>query len=300
MGLAAAIGVGAVASVAGGVIASGGAKSAANTSAAAADKSAAVQQDIFNQNKQTLSPYVQAGLPATGMINNALGLGANDPASINYSAFVDANPEALAAFNAQQSSGAGQYSPLAGWGRNSLLGQLNAMGSGNAGPAGALDKAAFGKQWAAQNNSDLSAYTTPGQTAADKAQGAFDTFRNSTGYNFRVNQGMNALNSGYAGAGTIKSGAAIKAATDYGQGMASQEFGNWLNALGSQQGVGLNAAGAQAGVSSNYANALGNIYQQNGANQANAALAGANAMGSGIGNITNLIGLGMGAGVFKK
>lgn len=196
-----AAGIGAVGAIGGGLIASGGAKSAAKSSAAAADRASAVQQQIYGENKATLAPYVQAGLPATDNINALLGLGG--------------------------------------------------------------DQAAAGK--------------------------AFDAYRRSTGYDFRVNEGMRALNANYAGARTLRSGAGIKGALNYGQGMASQEFGNYLNAIGTQQGVGLNAAGAQAGVATNYANSLGNIYQQNGANQANAALASANALGGGLNNAASAI-----------
>lgn len=104
------------------------------------------------------------------------------------------------------------------------------------------------------------------------ANAAFDAYRGSTGYDFRLKQGIGAVTSGFAGLGTLQSGAARLRLVDYGQGIASQEFGNYLGALGSQQSLGLSAASAQAGVGQNYANSLGNIYQQNGANQANAAL----------------------------
>lgn len=200
--------VGAVGSIAGGVIASSGAKSAAKASAQAADRASEVQQQIYGENKQTLAPYVQTGLPAMQNVNSLLGLGGD-------------------------------------------------------------------------------------QAAAERA---FDAYRKSTGYDFRLNQGLNAVQSGFAGRGTLQSGAAMKALNDYGQGMASGEFGNYLNALGTQQGLGFSAAGAQAGVATNYANSLGNIYQANGANQANAALASANALGSGISGAANAFGTAYGYG----
>lgn len=133
------------------------------------------------------------------------------------------------------------------------------------------------------------------QPSQPTAQQAFDTYRNSTGYQFRVNQGLDAVNSGYAGAGTLQSGAALKAINDYGQGMASQEFGNYLNSLGNQQALGLSGASALAGVGQNYANSLGNIYQANGANQANAALAGASASAGAVNSLATI-----GAGMFGK
>ena len=103
-------------------------------------------------------------------------------------------------------------------------------------------------------------------------QNAFDIFRNSTGYQFRLNEGMNALNSGYAGAGVVQSGAAMKSALKYGQDYASNEFGNYLGYLGNQQGVGLSGASALAGVGQNYANSVMANNNSAGSAAANAAL----------------------------
>jgi len=110
------------------------------------------------------------------------------------------------------------------------------------------------------------------QTSTDAARAAFDQFRNSTGYQFRLGEGMDAVNSGYAGAGTLKSGAAMKAINEYGQNFASNEFGNYFNMLGGQANKGLTAASAQAGVSTSLGNNLANIQMQQGENLANAAM----------------------------
>ena len=128
-----------------------------------------------------------------------------------------------------------------------------------------------------------------GNTAA--AESGFKQYLGSSGYKFRFREGMNALNSNYAGAGTIQSGAAMKAATEYGQNFASNEFGNYLNALGNQQGLGLTAGSSLAGVGTNYANSMGNIYGQRADAIGNSALANAQ-------NINSLIGTGM-AGILK-
>lgn len=255
-----AAGIGAVGAVAGGAIAAGGAKSAGKAAAAAADRASEVQQQTYQENKQTLAPYVQAGLPATTNINALLGL---DDGSANYEQYLP------------QRTGMG------------------APGITMGGMFGGMDLGQFGQP--SYTPEEIAAAKAQAVTAnRQRANDAFNAYRTSTGYDFRMNEGMRALNSGYAGAGTIKSGAAIRAANDYGQGMASQEFGNYLNAIGTQQGVGLNAAGAQAGVATNYANSLGNIYQQNGANQANAALASASAMGGAINGAASSITSAMG------
>lgn len=49
------------------------------------------------------------------------------------------------------------------------------------------------------------------------------------GYAFRLDQGMKALQSSAAAKGLLSSGSTLKGITDYGQGLASQEYGNAYN-----------------------------------------------------------------------
>lgn len=91
-----------------------------------------------------------------------------------------------------------------------------------------------------------------GDTGA--AQQAFDAYRGSTGYNFRMGQGISAIEQSAASRGLLSSGATAKGLTEFGQGLASSEFQNYLSALGGAESTGLNAvsnvanAGAQAGA----------------------------------------------------
>jgi len=116
-------------------------------------------------------------------------------------------------------------------------------------------------------------------TAASRA---FDTFRNSDGYQFRLNEGQKAVQSALGARGFLDSGAAQKALLAYGQGQASDEFGRYMGYLTGQQGVGLTAASAQAGVGQGYAaNVAAN--NNNAANTAsNAALANAGSINSAL------------------
>lgn len=116
------------------------------------------------------------------------------------------------------------------------------------------------------------------------AQNAFDTYRGSTGYNFRMNEGIRAID---AGAPVRNSGATLKARMNYGQNLASDEFGRYLGYLGNQQNLGYGAASAQAGVGQNVSNSLVANNNANASNQGNALLARGNAnaqMWNGIGN----------------
>lgn len=106
------------------------------------------------------------------------------------------------------------------------------------------------------------------------------------GYQFRLNQGLDAQNRSFAAQGMSQSGAALKAAQEYGQGFAGQEYGNaydrWLQQNSQLAGVGnqgYNAAGS-----------LGNIYGAQGQTRSDAALYGADQKNKTIAEI--LAGLG--------
>jgi len=248
-------GVGAVGAAA---IGSSASKSAAKSNQQAADTASAETRAAREQAYSTLSPYVQTGNAAQSQINALLGLNTQQP-----------QPQ-------MQPQGVGQYQPndMNGFGgiRDNFAGVMQNMQARQNGQVG-------------QQPMQQGGYVTQ-----PTAESAFDQYRNSTGYQFRLGEGMNALNAGYAGAGTIKSGAAMRAATEYGQNFASGEFGNYLNALGNQQGIGLQAGSASAGVGVNAANSLGTIAMNNGANQANAALVRASALGQGIAGGANALG----------
>lgn len=71
--------------------------------------------------------------------------------------------------------------------------------------------------------------------------GAFDNFRNNTGYNFRMNQGIQGVEGSRAAKGLLGSGASMKALNDYGQGMASQSFNDYLGQLNNLGNMGMQA-----------------------------------------------------------
>lgn len=241
--------IGTLAAVGLGVSAVGGvlsAKSANKASKRAAQVSTdnnatnnALQRDVYNQNKAILSPFVNRGNAAGDTINALLGLGGGQ--------------------QNQGQQGLPQQQP-----------QVNALYNGGYPDAGSFQQAGgnpyggpapqFGGQ--PQAGSPL--------TQQQSADNAFDIYRGSSGYQFRLGEGQNALNSGYAGSGVLQSGDAIRSALEYNQNFASNEFGNFLGYLGNQQGVGLSAGSAVAGVGQNYANNVTASNTQNAANQANA------------------------------
>lgn len=134
---------------------------------------------------------------------------------------------------------------------------------------------------------------TPGDKAAYNT--AFGNYQNSTGYQFRVGQGMDALNSRLAASGTLNSGAAQKAALQYGQNIASDEFGRYMSALSGQQQVGVGAGSALAGVGTNFANNATNINSNSADAIGSGALAQAANSNNFMNNITGVAGTAIGA-----
>lgn len=128
----------------------------------------------------------------------------------------------------------------------------------------------------------------PGQPAQAGTQtSGYQAFVNSPYYQFGLNEGINALNNGYAANGMIQSGAAMKGITKFGQDYGFGKMNEFIGLAENQSNRGIQAGGAIAGVSTN---ALNNITSANNAignAAANRAIAGgvANAnMWSGIGS----------------
>ena len=59
----------------------------------------------------------------------------------------------------------------------------------------------------------------------------FDNWRKSTGYNFGLNQGMNAITGSAAAKGLLNSGATARALSQFGQDYGATKFGDYMSQL---------------------------------------------------------------------
>lgn len=157
-----------------------------------------------------------------------------------------------------------------------------------------------------QNKAMLSPFVQGGQPAVGQINAllglsgtnaqadAFNTFRNSSAYQFGLDQALDATRAGYAGSGALRSGAAMKGIADRAQSYADSNIYNYLGALGNQQAMGLSAGSALAGVGTNFANSMGQIAQNKADAIGNAALVkganNANTMNSLIGLAGSFLG----------
>ena len=113
---------------------------------------------------------------------------------------------------------------------------------------------------------------------------SMEDFVKDPGYNFRLTQGQQALDRSAAARGGLQSGAALKAATEFGQQMGSQEYTNAFNRYGIERDRAINPLMQVAGFgqtatnnmqqgATNYGNTAGQIMQNAGDTAANAQLA---------------------------
>ena len=118
------------------------------------------------------------------------------------------------------------------------------------------------------------------------------------GYQFRLQQGQNALNRSAASKGSSLSGGTLKALNDYNQGAASQEYQNaynryntdqtnTYNRLSSLAGLGQTSVNNTSQAGQNYANQSGQYSLYSGNANASATMSSANAWGSGLNTLAN-------------
>lgn len=108
-----------------------------------------------------------------------------------------------------------------------------------------------------------------------------DQFQQDPGYQFRLNEGLKALDRQAAARGGLISGNAMKAAGRYGQDYASNEYQNAFNRYQAERNAQLNPLQSLAGVGQSATNYLGNAAQNMGQAQAQGSQSIGNAQASG-------------------
>jgi len=113
----------------------------------------------------------------------------------------------------------------------------------------------------------------------------FSGFTQSPDYQFTFDEGQRALNRQLGARGQLISGNALKAATRFGQGMASQQFGNYFDRLLRMTSVGQSAAAGTASAGMGAANGMAGAQMGAGNAQAAGIVGGANAWNGALGII---------------
>ena len=301
MGIGAAIAgaaaVGAVGSVASGVIGGNAAKSAADTQATAANDAAATTLQMFNTTQQNLSPYMNVGKSAEYLYAGLLGIPGYetglDPSLGGVGTLVGGTP-GTPGIPASAGTLATQVPDGNFWGATDNFQGFPEMTTvpGTAGSPGMAGSPATGGsplQPLNLNGLGFGALTRPfAPTMAQLSQ--------TPGYQFTLNQGEQAVTNSNAALGLGSSGAALKGAANYAEGLASttyqQQFTNYWNQLnniagliGGAAGQGQNAAAGLGGLGNTAAANAGQFTTSAGAAQAAGTVGAANALTSGISGV---------------
>lgn len=308
-------GVGAAASVGGGLFGKSSAKKAAKIQSGAAQKASdamtastnaanTVLGDAYREQSSALMPWLNAGGNALNEL--AWGFGQN-PSQFDPNAQLgprkteaDYRTELVDSFTTKA--------------------QRNKYGDIKANQSDKVDEAGLKAAIAKRIAEDDARYSTAGQQAyqGQGEQGGFlrnfgmQDFQEDPGYQFALDQGQRGIQGSAAAGGSLLSGATLKALTRFNQDTANNQFQNSfdrfnqnktqnMNALFNLSGIGQQSAGQigayNMNANNNIANNLntlgmakGGLLQQAGNAQASGVMGGANALMQGIGGAVNQLG----------
>lgn len=290
----------AVASIGGSLISAGASNKAANTQADATERAAQLQNEQFLRSIELQEPFRQGGLQGQNRLLTYLGLGGTpqyDDTAYN---------RALADYNASLSRLDPSQFTSGGGGRMVSTGS-DGMEYYQEGTGGTFDQAGYDAARAGIVAPNREQFKLTGGNVNDPMFGKYATAEytpemfakgQDPGYQFRLSEGMKALESSASARGNLLSGGTLKGIQRYGQDMASQEYQNafnryqaeragTLNPLQSLAGVGQSTANTLGTMGMNYANQVGELYQGGANARASGYVGGANAINQGISGVSN-------------
>ncbi len=134
-----------------------------------------------------------------------------------------------------------------------------------------------------QSRQDLQPFRDAGGRGLSRFEAELGpSFQQSPGYQFAFGEGVNAIDRGASARGMLNSGARLRELTRYGQGMANQEYGQYMNRLAALAGIGQTATGQTAQLGQQAAGAAGNAAMMGGQAAASGIVGGTNAALQGV------------------
>ena len=125
----------------------------------------------------------------------------------------------------------------------------------------------------------------------------YEDFVVDPGYRFRLQEGLKALDRSAAARGGLLSGNHLRGVTQFGQNLASEEYGNAFNRYNIGFQNRLNPLQSLAGVGQTSTSQLAGAAGQLGSNLSNLAVGAGNARASGYAGMANALASGIGQGV---
>lgn len=319
--------IGAAGSVIGGVMGADAADDAADAQREATQAGIAEQRRQYDQSREDLAPWRNTGTAALNQLSYLLGLSPNASTGVAPALTREQlREQLLPQFTTTQTTGGspGTLSGLStgafglptnaytqvGGGFNSPneFGQTAVPMGGGAGTQttqqivdeqalnAAIEKR-LAEQAAAQKAAQAGAENDPAYGSLLR-RFTMDDFEEDPGYQFRLDQGEQAINRAAAAAGRYDSGRALKDLTEFNSGLASQEYGNaynrWnndmsniFNRLSGVAGTGQQAVNSLSNLGQSTANNIGNLQTQGGNARASGYVGQANAWNNALGGLAN-------------
>lgn len=216
------------------------------------------------------------GIAAAGSVGSAV-IGSN-AASKASAAQVAADQAALSTQVSSENVANQQLAPFVDIGTGAAHSLANLYGISYAGQGtGAATTGPNGVVTPANSNAPIS--SAGGSAVQQQAQLGFT---NSPDYNFAFTQGLQALQRSAAAGGTLQSGGQTKAALEFGQGLASQQYGNYFNRLLSLSNMGQSTASGVASNSIGAGNSQAQTQQGIGTATASGIVGAGNQLGAGL------------------
>lgn len=309
-------------SLIGGIMGSDAADSAASTQAAAADRATEEQRRQYDLNRQDMAPFRDTGVSALNRLAYLMGIGGTSGISTTgatSSGLTEAQIREQLLPQYTTSGDAGQiarlrqqiqhaYAMTDESGRTTAQDLIDMYQRQLDGlERGTVDESALSAA-VAQQMSQQQAQQAAAQAAAsgDPAYGsllrrfAMSDYEEDPGYQFRLQQGEQAINRAAAAAGRYDSGRAMKDLNEFNSGLASQEYQNaynrWnndntniFNRLSGVAGTGQTATNQLAAYGTNMANNVASNTLQAGNARASGYMGQANAWGNALGGATNAL-----------
>lgn len=233
------------------------AKNATNAQIAAANSELELQKQMYDQSRQDMQPWMQAG---QGGLSALMKLAGFTPTTTR-----------------QQT------------GTNTIAGPITPFdGSGSL--------FANAARRAREQNATIEQPVYEDVTTWNQTGNPTSALQMDPGYQFRMDEGMNTLENSAAARGGLLSGNFLKNSQRFGQDYASNEYQNAFNRLAALSDVGQAQAGNIANLGSNYASQAGQGMQRIGDARASGYAARANANTGLINNLTGLGSMAMGGG----
>ena len=292
--------VGAVASSSAASAQAGAIGQASEAQNAATMASIAEQRRQYDQTREDFAPYREIGATALGEYGALFGVGRNGLIPVNAS---DVPGQTMGPSSTEQyQTGMEQsYTNNAGQtftgaeAKRAYDEDLKYYGYDQANARGGLS---FTPSYDSR--------TVPGAmqdnagTTSQSMEEARNRFKETPGYQFRMEEGVRAMDRSAAAQGKLRSGGYGRALTEFGQGIGAAEFDNYANRLAGIAGMGQGATQSTATLNQSSSNNMANTMMAGGQAQANNLINAGTARASGYTGMANSLNSGVQNYAFQK